>query len=768
VQVRRPLRFFALVLAVLLLCAQLKPYACQSSSAPVSPLRNNAAVAPTKPKSHCGNSKITLEKIINVEIKADPAARKYGVDPALLLALFWYESKWDPDVQGCSGEEGLGQFMPTTSKNLGIQDPHDIQETSEKGAKQLRNLLDKYSKLSNDPIDLALAAWNLGEEEVDSCSFTNRFNGITYTGKKPCVPPDEWHTSDSGKKLTNAPTTYVKTVKGYLDVTRKLVDFLATSNDPAKAGETWQLRAELEKAISEIAQRDQEISALDIQVYDLTTQVEILQRQLKSAPSPEAAREAEQRVLEAQREYFLLRSKIDVLSQSDPTTANDAAILRGRLEVANGEIESLQQELIQKDRIIADKTKQIEEQKANIAALQKQVDDLENSPDRSAGQIAILRDKIAAQNSKIKDLEDPLLEKELQTQLGSMSNELDLVCESFAECMSRGQRAYHGNDFSAALGFFRQAEIISPESPLSWHWVGHASMAAGRSEEAFAAWDRILDLRAGIPLTACEEVGQPMCEGGTLTISTGTLSRYKGDNKVFEVPLDSVRVLNAANRRSGSRVTFDLSIGGVAHVFDFFPMGFNCPWRSSVTCPAEGQNVQVKIGEYAARTIQRLTATGEHGSAPASVPATDASFSIAGNASEAKFYTVQWIKPSAAEKVKIWPGSETSNAVLIERLDGAIIQKAAYSDIVAFDMNRKRVRISGPGELVFVPIIPGAGLPKTYQLCFKINGRDKRPPFCFVSESAICSAGEYCREGSDGGATIQALAEDIRGHLAQH
>ena len=258
--------------------------------------------------------------------------------------------------------------------------------------------------------------------------------------------------------------------------------------------------------------------------------------QLAQAPSGAVAQEAEQRVQAARLEYAELERKIEELKKTNPNADSEVASLKERLASADSELESLQKQLIQKDKIIADKTKQIEQQKTNIAALQMQIDEIKNSPDRSAAQVAILRDEIAAQNSKIKDLEDPLLEKELRTQLGSMSNELDLVCESFAECMSRGQRAFHSNDFSAALGFFRQAEIISPESPLSWHWVGHASMAAGRTEEAYAAWDRILALHGGIPLTACDEVGQPMCEGGTLTISAGSLARYKGDNKVFEVP----------------------------------------------------------------------------------------------------------------------------------------------------------------------------------------------------------------------------------------
>jgi tetratricopeptide (TPR) repeat protein len=710
---------------------------------------------------------ITLQNIVSVEVAADPAARRYGVDPALLLALFWNESMWDPDVAGCSRELGIGQFTPDTAKQLGIRNRYDPVESSQKGAKFLAYLLHKYSKAPGNPVDFALAAWNLGEGAVDTCSHKNKYNGIQYEGdQKPCVPPDAWYTADALGNLTNKPTTYINNVKGYLAVTRKLVDYVANSKDPDKADETSRLRVELEKAVNELAEKDQQIGELNQRITNLNDDIRTLHDQLARAPYGAAAQEAEQRVEAARLEYVELESKIGELKKTNPNADSEVASLKERLASADSELESLQKQLVQKDTIIADKTKQIEQQKTDIAALQRQIDEIKNSPDRSAAQVAILRDEIAAQNSKIKDLEDPLLEKELRTQLGSMSNELDLVCESFAECMSRGQRAYHSNDFSAALGFFRQAEIISPESPLSWHWVGHASMAAGRAEEAYTAWDRLLALHGGIPLTACEEVGQPMCEGGTLTISAGSLARYKGDNKVFEVPLSSVRVLNAANRRSGSHITFDLQINGVAHAFDFFPMGFNCPWKGSVTCPVEGQNIQVKIGEYAARTIQRLNAAGTPGSVSSTVAAPGASIPPQ-SAPETKFYAVQWIKPSGTEKVKIWPGSETSNTVLIERLDGAIIQKAAYTEIAGLDINRRKVRISGPGEVFYIPL-PGAGLPKTYQLCFNISGQTQKVPYCFVSESATCNMGQYCREGTDGGVTIQHLAEDIRSHLARH
>ena len=44
------------------------------------------------------------------------AARKHGVDPALIKAVVWRESKFDPDARGGKGELGLMQIMPTTGQ----------------------------------------------------------------------------------------------------------------------------------------------------------------------------------------------------------------------------------------------------------------------------------------------------------------------------------------------------------------------------------------------------------------------------------------------------------------------------------------------------------------------------------------------------------------------------------------------------------------------------------------------------------------------------
>ena len=45
------------------------------------------------------------------------AAQRYGVEPALVKAVVWRESRFDPLAKGRKGEEGLMQIMEDTAKD---------------------------------------------------------------------------------------------------------------------------------------------------------------------------------------------------------------------------------------------------------------------------------------------------------------------------------------------------------------------------------------------------------------------------------------------------------------------------------------------------------------------------------------------------------------------------------------------------------------------------------------------------------------------------
>ena len=88
------------------------------------------------------------------------AARKYGIDPDMFVRLIQQESSFRPNVVSPKGAIGLGQLMPATAQELGV-DPRDPLQNLEGAAKYLSQQLKRFG----DP-SLALAAYNAGPTRV--------------------------------------------------------------------------------------------------------------------------------------------------------------------------------------------------------------------------------------------------------------------------------------------------------------------------------------------------------------------------------------------------------------------------------------------------------------------------------------------------------------------------------------------------------------------------------------------------------------------------
>lgn len=103
---------------------------------------------------------------------ARDAARKYGIDPEMFLRLIQQESSFRPDVVSPKGAIGLGQLMPATAKELGV-DPTDPLQNLEGAAKYLSQQLKRFGSP-----ELALAAYNAGPTRV---ARLNRVPNIAET-----------------------------------------------------------------------------------------------------------------------------------------------------------------------------------------------------------------------------------------------------------------------------------------------------------------------------------------------------------------------------------------------------------------------------------------------------------------------------------------------------------------------------------------------------------------------------------------------------------
>jgi peptidoglycan lytic transglycosylase len=98
-------------------------------------------------------------------------ARNYGLDPALLAAVIYTESKFETDARSDAGAIGLMQLLPKTASGIAVRtggkrfvvdDLLDPEINIRYGAWYLRHLLDKYG---NERI--ALAAYHAGQANVD-------------------------------------------------------------------------------------------------------------------------------------------------------------------------------------------------------------------------------------------------------------------------------------------------------------------------------------------------------------------------------------------------------------------------------------------------------------------------------------------------------------------------------------------------------------------------------------------------------------------------
>ena len=93
------------------------------------------------------------------------SGERHGVDPFLLAALISQESRFNPNVVSPGGAVGLGQILPTTAAELGVN-PYDPAQNIEGCAKYLARQLRRW-KHRDDAVRLALASYNAGPGAVE-------------------------------------------------------------------------------------------------------------------------------------------------------------------------------------------------------------------------------------------------------------------------------------------------------------------------------------------------------------------------------------------------------------------------------------------------------------------------------------------------------------------------------------------------------------------------------------------------------------------------
>lgn len=94
------------------------------------------------------------------------ASRRHQLDPTLVAALMYVESRYRPDARSPKGALGLMQLMPATAARYGVRSAADLLDPRtniDVGVRHLRTLHDRY----DGRLALMLAAYNAGEGAVE-------------------------------------------------------------------------------------------------------------------------------------------------------------------------------------------------------------------------------------------------------------------------------------------------------------------------------------------------------------------------------------------------------------------------------------------------------------------------------------------------------------------------------------------------------------------------------------------------------------------------
>ena len=113
-------------------------------------------------------TQLTQQQIIDQNVQK--AAAKYDLSPDLIRGVIRAESNFKVKAISSAGAQGLMQLMPATAKELGVNNPFDIAQNIDGGAKYLRKMLDRFG----GNVRTALAAYNAGPGTV-----------IKYNGRVP-------------------------------------------------------------------------------------------------------------------------------------------------------------------------------------------------------------------------------------------------------------------------------------------------------------------------------------------------------------------------------------------------------------------------------------------------------------------------------------------------------------------------------------------------------------------------------------------------------
>jgi soluble lytic murein transglycosylase-like protein len=116
------------------------------------------------------------------------AAARHNVDPNLVRAVVKVESNFNSNAVSRKGAMGLMQLMPSTARQLKVNNPFDAEQNVDAGVRHLKQLLESYG----GDVKLTLAAYNAGSGAVarssgiphyaETQNYVRRITSLYYSG----------------------------------------------------------------------------------------------------------------------------------------------------------------------------------------------------------------------------------------------------------------------------------------------------------------------------------------------------------------------------------------------------------------------------------------------------------------------------------------------------------------------------------------------------------------------------------------------------------
>jgi len=118
--------------------------------------------------AHAGLGTIGRPRLDAFAAQFRAAAKRTGVDDAVLRAIAHAESGFDPGAISPKGARGVMQLMPEVAREYGVADPHAPAACIDAAARHIRALMRRYK----GDLTLVAAAYNAGPGSVE------RFGGV--------------------------------------------------------------------------------------------------------------------------------------------------------------------------------------------------------------------------------------------------------------------------------------------------------------------------------------------------------------------------------------------------------------------------------------------------------------------------------------------------------------------------------------------------------------------------------------------------------------